>query len=580
MTGASGDGDGSSKLEEIIRLTMPGRLAIEMGDAKKAVSLLSKKHALILEVFGPASSSTGTSLIDLSAAYHIAGREKEARAMIEEAFSIYSRIDRRDQQLDRLEQTMMEICAMQGHSFEVERIAKARIVRLAEEGDKRDEERAVTQDELAQLYIHLGRNDEAIALLKNSLAIFQRIGGPSSKEITVCCLYLSRAFLKRPDFEASDHLEQTVTYGQKALESSKASEGPDSVAAAITADEVAVAIGFLARHKNSSEKAAEALTLSDWALSRFRALSGEGGKETLRSRENNYSLRKMLSTLQERASDDVQAAPDDAIALPTNIFVSHSYADRDALSALKAVLPDYVKTVVFEPITVPPSEYVSEKLISGVLGADGFVFIDSPVSQASFWTAFERDLAIRNDKQVFQFDSEVRRIVRYRVKPRQLFLAHLYHPSDAEDVTKVMRWLADERSFDAFDDPGRDGNQMLPFSRQEASKRDMFLFSIRSFGAVYLMFLSDALLQDAALRAHALEQVTQHPNSTLVCWLDRPRRAWSWDKAGRLARVPKDRSFKFTSRPTKPKFRFHELDDLMVRLYWLLHQGRPGDWFR
>src|SRR6266404_2665045 len=207
------DGGKSDKLFEITMLTTEGREALGAGDAKKALYVLSKKHDLILQVFGDASGSTGTSLIDLSQAYHIAGRQREARAMIEEAFSIYQRLHRTDQQLDRLEETMMDICAMQGHSFAVERIAKARISRLSELGAKRDADRAVTQDNLANLYLQQRRNDEAISLLADSLAIFERTSGPSARDISVCCLYLSRAYLRRQDFEHANYLERAEFYG-------------------------------------------------------------------------------------------------------------------------------------------------------------------------------------------------------------------------------------------------------------------------------------------------------------------------------------------------------------------------------
>ncbi len=409
------DGGKSDKLFEITMLTTEGREALGAGDAKKALYVLSKKHDLILQVFGDASGSTGTSLIDLSQAYHIAGRQREARAMIEEAFSIYQRLHRTDQQLDRLEETMMDICAMQGHSFAVERIAKARISRLSELGAKRDADRAVTQDNLANLYLQQRRNDEAISLLADSLAIFERTSGPSARDISVCCLYLSRAYLRRQDFEHANYLERAEFYGRRALEAAKASEGPESEAAAIAADELAVAVAFNAKHAKSAQKAAEALELSHWALSRFRVLQGGHGKETLRSEKNRRSLRSLLVEFGHQHDVEDSRPPEDAIALPTHVFISHSYADKDALTVLRATLPDYGKAIIFEPIAVPPSDYVSEKLISGVLGAEGFIFIDSAASRASFWTAFERDLAERNRKQMFRFDPETGRVTSHQV---------------------------------------------------------------------------------------------------------------------------------------------------------------------
>src|SRR5262245_44105437 len=42
----------------------------------------------------------------------------------------------------------------------------------------------------------------------------------------------------------------------------------------------------------------------------------------------------------------------------------------------------------------------------------------------------------------------------------------------------------------------------------------------------------------------------------------------------------KERSFTFSRRPSQSGFKANELDDLGVRLFWLIHQSRPGDWFR
>src|SRR6266511_2728774 len=119
----------SDQLGEATRLTLQGRAALEEGNGPVAYELLSKKHEIVKKIFGPAAGYTGTSFIDLAQALHLAGRTKEARAAINEALSIYERLGRTDQMRDRLEHALMDICARQGHSFEVERIAKIRAER-------------------------------------------------------------------------------------------------------------------------------------------------------------------------------------------------------------------------------------------------------------------------------------------------------------------------------------------------------------------------------------------------------------------------------------------------------------------
>jgi len=550
-----------------------GREALAKGDGATALQLLLRKHELVLEAFGPEGVSTGTSLIDLSQAYHLLRRYREAREAIQSAFEIYQHSGHEGAGTDRLEAAMIETCTMQGHSFEVERISKARIARLDALGAERELDRAITQDNLARLYSEQRRTEEAIPLLRNSVEIFDRLIGELDKDTGICCLYLSRALLALEQWQEAEH------YARRALACARSAGGETSVEAAMAADECAVAVAFSARETNSAQKAHEAIDLSEWALRIFEAEQGPQGKATLVSRDNNHKLKLMLSQTVSEAAIPAPVRNDHErpLVVPSYPFISHSYADKAALSVLLAGLPSWCKPIVFEPITVPPSEFVSEKLISGILGATGLIFIDSPISTASFWTTFERDLAARKMKPMLRFDAETKQLSHYEVQPRKLMVAHLYHPDDAADVNKIMRWLVDERSFEAFDDARHPPSaQIPPFARQEADRRDAFLFSIRSYGAIYLIFLSPKLLGDEQLRAHALEQVSRNPHTTLICWLEPHKGLWPPKPIRLLKRVPKDRSFSFGQRPTHPKFSANELDDLSVRLFWVLHQNPGG----
>lgn len=563
----------SDLLREIILLTGPGRMALEIGDGPEALKLLSRKHEFILELFGSNGSSTGTSLIDLSQAYHLVGRFKEAREAISKAQEIYQQLDRTDGMLDRLENSMIETCARQGHSFEVERIAKARIARLGEAGGDRQIDKAVTQDHLAKLFIEQQRYEEAIDLIKNSLEIFERELGPDNYETGICYRFLSQAFLQ------SNQWSEAEEFARKHLACAKTSKGEGSVHAAMSADECSVAIGFSAREEQSAAKAREAIELSEWAVDVFETECGPEAKDTLIGKDNNRRLRLMLSQTvpDAKIADTEDMLGLEPVVVPSKPFISHSYGDQDALETLFNKLPDWCEPIVFEPIMVPPTEFVSDKLISGVLGANGLIFIDSPASRASFWTAFECDLAIRKEKKVYRFDPISQELMPYKVQPPRLWLAHLYHPEDADDVAKIMRWLVDERSFEAFDDDQHPPEDQIPaFSEQDHESRSMFLSSVRSFGAIYILFLSPRLLADASIRQHALEQLAHHPGSTMVCWLESC--SGLPPKAERILKeVPKERSFVFSARPSEASFPTHELDDLGVRLFWLVHQGRLDD---
>jgi hypothetical protein len=388
-------------------------------------------------------------------------------------------------------------------------------------------------------------------------------------------LYLARVSLRLEEYADAE------LYGRRALACARAAAGPDSIEAAIAGDELAVTLAFCATRQDDSKRAEESLSLSADAFRTFRNAQGPDGKEAARSAENHVKLRAMLAALvpdMPAADAGVSARP---LALQTYPFISHAYADHASVDLLLQSLPPYVKPVVFEAITAPPSEWVSNKLVSGLLGADGFIAIDSAASNSSFWTTFERDLAARNQKAMYRFDPGTGEITEFKVQPRKLWFPYLCHPDDAADVSKVLGWLAAERSFETFDDPGEPGRKPLPpLSAMEVTQRDMYLFGLRTFGAVYLIFLSQRLVSDADLLAHVDEQARTHPSSTMMCWLDPPDRIRGPAALDGLKKIPRELAYAFSARPLAPTFNLHELDDLMVRLYWLLYQGRPGDWSR
>jgi hypothetical protein len=402
------------------------------------------------------------------------------------------------------------------------------------------------------------------------------VSGPDSSDTGICYMFIARVLLQAGRYEEAE------PYGRRALQCAKANHGEDSAEAAMVTDELAVTLAFAAQRGSDAAKAREALLLSENSLRRFLETQGPNGKEAARSAENNRKLKSMLSPLVGSAAPAPAAeASEEAAALPTSPFISHSYADHEAVTLLLAALPDYVEPVIFEAINVPPSEFVSEKLVSGILGADGFISIDSAISNRSFWTAFERDLAARKKKHMFRFSPETGKITPYRPNPRNLWIAHLYHPGDASDVGRIVRWLVDERSFEAFNDPEKLGEKSLPpFSEIVPAKRDGHLFSFRTFGALYVIFVSQHLLDDELLLAHAAEQALGHPRSTMVCWLDPPDSLRGPAIVEELKKIPNDRVYALSKRPTDTAFNLHELDDLMVRLYWLVYQSRPGDWSR
>ena len=123
----SGEFGRGSRLMQITMLTVEGRSALAEGDGPRALEILSRKHAALLEVFGSDSAPTGTSLVDLAEALHMVGRQRDARKAVEEALVIFKRLDRRDVIRERLERALIEICRRQGHSFVIEELRRHRM---------------------------------------------------------------------------------------------------------------------------------------------------------------------------------------------------------------------------------------------------------------------------------------------------------------------------------------------------------------------------------------------------------------------------------------------------------------------
>lgn len=468
-------------LFKILELTNKGRMELEAGNADSALELLQHKHSLVLKIFGDDSPSSGTSFIDIGEAYLLANKRLEARDALEKAYSLLKGNKIYKEQIHRrLEPLLIEVSALQGHSDRVLEIGTESVNRLKRKGTNSDFEQAVALDKNAALLERQGKFNEALPLAKKALEIFERTDGDEGPDTGLCCLYIARIY------RGLDKLTEAIAYGRRALHCAEVSSGYDSDQAAIKADELAQSLAIKADKDNDSVLASEAVEFSRRAHEIFKSTLGEKDKETLRCIENRKIILQMLQRFLDTEEINALQKSND-IALPTYCFISHSYADDEALNSLLGILPEYVKPVVFEPIQVNVTEFVSDKLINGVLGADGLLFIDSNQSNQSFWTAFERDLAIRNNKSIYAFNPITNKISHYERYVPKLNLAHHCHPEDNEDVGSILRWLVNERSFELTEDPGKAKKRnFLSISSNEIKKRQNILALIKPQSYIYI----------------------------------------------------------------------------------------------
>jgi tetratricopeptide (TPR) repeat protein len=563
--------ENANSLADGLGLQLAGHEAMARGDFAAALHHFQERHTVVLDRYGPSHGLTGTSLLDLAVALHLMGRQAEARSALEQALNIYESLERTDGNLDRLEDLAIGVCSRQGHFFAMEEVARRRIARLAEDGAGRDYDRAVTQDRLAQVLLRQERVDEALSLLNNSIAIFERESGPDNRDTLVCYQYLARAYQYAEQFGRADE------FCQRAVESASKIFGARSLERIAASDDLAATRVLWALHDLDLVRAHVALEAARAAHSEFVEIQGANGRNALISSQNIQRLEDSLSKLASQSGNSEVNSPSN-FAIPSNCFISHSYRDTEALASLLQHLPQYVKPILFAPIDVAPTEYVSSKLVSGLSGADGVIFIDSVLSNRSFWTAFERNLAARLAKPMFRFDADSCQLSPHVPNPKHLPLISLFDEQDSPAAEVICRWLVDEQGFLVANDHNKLGARAAPrLCAASELERQQAVAQLRNIGkGLYLIFLSEGLLSNKALRTHVFRQALEYPDSTLFCWLGAtPNKSW-WKPSTPLQKVSKDQVFELSidheGLPNKP----NQLDDLMVRLFWIFHRTGRG----
>ena len=134
-------------------------------------------------------------------------------------------------------------------------------------------------------------------------------------------------------------------------------------------------------------------------------------------------------------------------------FISHAYQDAEVLARLRPHLPKHMTPVIFPPITVAPTEFVSDALLEAIRGADVLVYLTGGQSSSSSWVNFERRYAARLGKRVFALDPATGELTRDNAKPHNQVVALMgkYQGEDTYRVLRITDWLRLNRSVDTFD---------------------------------------------------------------------------------------------------------------------------------
>lgn len=269
--------------------------------------------------------------------------------------------------------------------------------------------------------------------------------------------------------------------------------------------------------------------------------------------------------------------------LPAKCFISHSYQDRSNCKKLLKNLPEHVRHYIFPPIAVKPDDMVSNSLIEKILDQDGLIYLKGGNSEHSFWVAFERDYALRAGKKVFSFDPTTKTFTPHIQEPLKLpvFISHA--PSDREQVNEIVRFMREQRFFDAasfsfLPSTGAPANRPVPNDKRirqniiEKINRGGYLVAFLSKHSERSEFLkAEVELALEFSRYFAPEETTPDFTRVLLARLDEaPLPSWL---SGKLEAHPESAVKPVQLFTDKTLSATNRVDDLIVRLYWLIYRN-------
>jgi len=266
--------------------------------------------------------------------------------------------------------------------------------------------------------------------------------------------------------------------------------------------------------------------------------------------------------------------------MPHKCFISHSYRDADARDRLLSLLPRSVEAVVFPPIMVEPDKYISSKLIEAILGCQGLIYLTREASAESFWVSFERDFALRAKKQVYAYDQTKETLTPDTGVPARMPIYTCYARLDHHAVQRIVQFLCNERDVANV---WSEVNISKFIRNQDATRMAALDYCANSGGYVVVFWSQHSYDDQPMMQEIEMAKDAMFGSRFLVAQLD--------DTPVPKMLFPPDLNFasvhSITPRTEQVQLygddvqsQAHRIDDLVVRLYWLIYQQRTFPWFR
>lgn len=253
-------------------------------------------------------------------------------------------------------------------------------------------------------------------------------------------------------------------------------------------------------------------------------------------------------------------------------FISHAYRDTELVQQLLSMLPEVAEPIIFPPIEVSPEQMVSNELINAILDCDELIYFDSPNSSDSFWVAFERDYALRAGKTVFRFIPSGNSILLDDSQPINLPITYRYADGDHTIAKRFIQFMLEHRHFDSSTESSRDPNFIPDFG----------------YGVQLFIDVKENLLKGGYLVAfwskNFLAELDAVPESAMSFTFNSVLKSGSPNSGpSRIIMALLDE----TPLPKKLhtldwvqlysdniRSEYQRLDDLIVKLYWMIYKNR------